>query len=97
MLGERRDYSRQRQSVIAANAELRERELIKMASLCRGRSPTACAAAASPTRSASLAAEAGIAVFRVAFERWVSGPPTRKLLDDDPRLARSGQSADAAD
>src|SRR2546427_566347 len=30
---ERRSYARERRSVIAANAELRERELIKMASL----------------------------------------------------------------
>src|SRR5580700_7116629 len=33
LLQERRDYSLRRQSVIAANAELRERELIKLASL----------------------------------------------------------------
>src|SRR5436305_5558642 len=33
VLQERREYSRQRQSVIAASAELRERELIKLASL----------------------------------------------------------------
>jgi AcrR family transcriptional regulator len=70
MLGGRREYSRRRQSVIAANADLRERELIKMASLS--------AALAEGLRrrgvadpDASLAAEAGIAVFRVAFERWV--------------------------
>jgi len=70
MLGGRREYSRRRQSVIAANADLRERELIKMASLS--------AALADGLRrrgvadpDASLAAEAGIAVFRVAFERWV--------------------------
>ena len=71
MLGGRREYSRRRQSVIAANADLRERELIKMASLS--------AALADGLRrrgvadpDASLAAEAGIAVFRVAFERWVN-------------------------
>ena len=70
LLGEHRDYSRQRQSVIAANAELQERELIKMATLA--------AALADGLRrrgvaepDASLAAEAGVAVFRVAFERWV--------------------------
>ncbi len=33
MLQERRDYSRQRQAIIAANAELQERELIKLATL----------------------------------------------------------------
>src|ERR1700689_770228 len=33
MLQERREYARQRQAVIASNAELQERELIKLASL----------------------------------------------------------------
>ena len=71
LLAERREGARQRQAVIAANAELQERELIKLASLAsalagalRQRSVTEPAA--------SLAAEAGIAVFRIAFERWVS-------------------------
>lgn len=70
VLQERRDYSRQRQAVIAANAELRERELIKLASLA--------AAVAEALRrrgvaepAASLTAEAGVAVFKVAFARWV--------------------------
>ena len=70
-LGQHREYSRQRQSVINANADLRERELIKMASLS--------AALAEGLRrrgvdepDASLAAEAGIVVLRVAFERWIS-------------------------
>jgi AcrR family transcriptional regulator len=71
LLQERRPYARQRQTVIAANAELQERELIKLASL-------ASALAGALRRrgvtepAASLAAEAGIAVFRVAFERWIS-------------------------
>jgi AcrR family transcriptional regulator len=78
VLGRDREFSRQRQSVITANAELRERELIKMASLAaalaeglRGRGVT--------DPDASLAAEAGIAVFRVAFARWVSEPGDREL------------------
>ena len=61
-----------RQAIIAANPELQERELIKLAALAaaladalRGRG------VADP--AASLAAEAGIAVFKVAFQRWVSG------------------------
>ncbi len=78
MLGGRHEYARQRQTVIAANAELRERELIKMAKLS-----AALAAGLRrrgvPDPDASLAAEVGIAVFRVAFERWVNGPRTRKL------------------
>jgi AcrR family transcriptional regulator len=67
---ERRDYSRRRQSIIAANAELRERELIKLAAIA------SAIAEALRTRgvsdpAASLTAEAGIAVFRVAFDRWI--------------------------
>lgn len=67
---ERRDYSRRRQAIISANAELRERELIKLASL------TSAIAEALRHRgvadsAASLTAEAGMGVFRVAFERWV--------------------------
>jgi AcrR family transcriptional regulator len=61
-----RQFSRQRQAIVAASEELRERELIKMATLTtaiaealRGRGVK------EPT--ASLTAEAGIAVFRVAF------------------------------
>jgi AcrR family transcriptional regulator len=69
VVGERRDFSRRRRAIIAANAELQERELIKLASL-----GSAMAAVlrdrgvAEPT--ASLAAEAGMAAFRVAWERW---------------------------
>jgi AcrR family transcriptional regulator len=67
---ERRRYSRQRQAVINANAELRERELIKLASL------TAAIAGALRRRGvrepvADLTAEAAMGVFRVVFERWV--------------------------
>src|SRR2546428_4175068 len=67
---ERRAHRMRRQSVITANAELRERELIKLAAL-----PSAIADTLRrrgvPDPAASLTAEAGIAVFRVAFNRWV--------------------------
>jgi AcrR family transcriptional regulator len=66
----RRPYSLQRQSVIDANPELQERELVKLASLA--------AALADALRrrglhdpAAGITAEAGVAVFRVAFEQWV--------------------------
>ncbi|RKH02535.1 TetR/AcrR family transcriptional regulator [Corallococcus sp. CA053C] len=75
---ERRDYARARQGLIVAHAELRERELIKLADLAsaaadalRGRGVTEPAA--------SLTAEAGIAVFKVAFERWVEDPKSQDL------------------
>ena len=66
----RRPFARVRSTVIAANMGLRERELIKLATL------SAALAQALRERGAgepdaSLAAEAGIAVFRVAFAQWV--------------------------
>jgi AcrR family transcriptional regulator len=70
MFEPRREYAARRQQVIASNPELQERELIKLASLAeavaealRGRG------VGDPT--AILIAEAGVTVFRVAFERWV--------------------------
>lgn len=69
MLESRRDFSRQRQRVIDANRELQERELIKLASLTAALTETLRGrGVAEPT--ANLAAEAGLAAFRVAFERW---------------------------
>jgi MftR C-terminal domain len=70
LLQERRDYSRQRQTVIAANAELQERELIKLASLSAALADVLQRRGVEDP-AASLTAEAGIAVFRVAFERWI--------------------------
>jgi AcrR family transcriptional regulator len=78
MLGEHRDYSRQRQSVIAANAELRERELIKMASLSAAIAD-GLRRRGVPDPAAGLAAEAGVAVLRVSFERWVTASGDRDL------------------
>jgi hypothetical protein len=83
VLGERPERARQRQTVIAANPELRERELIKLASLA---SALAGALRARGVRdpTAGLAAEAGIAVFKIAFERWADESNQRDL----PRLMR---------
>jgi len=67
---QRREYSRQRQAIIAANAELRERELIKLASLASALADALRQRGVSDP-AASLSAEAGIAVFKIAFERWV--------------------------
>jgi AcrR family transcriptional regulator len=79
---DRREFARRRHAVITANPELQERELIKLASMAaalaaslRGRG------IAEPT--ASLAAEAGVAVFKVAFERWIAPGeerPMRQLI-----------------
>ncbi len=83
VMQERREGAKQRHSVIAANTELRERELIKLATLA--------AALADALRrrgvagpAASLTGEAAIAVFKVAFERWVDESNQRDL----PQLIR---------
>jgi len=76
----RRDFSRQRQAIIAASAELRERELIKLASLSAALADTLRGRGV-PEPDASLTAEAGIAVFRIAFERWVDDANELELPD----------------
>jgi AcrR family transcriptional regulator len=76
----RRDYSRHRQAVIAATPELRERELIKLASLAAAFTEALRRRDVAPA-VASLAAETGAAVFRVAFDRWVTEPGDPNLTD----------------
>ena len=80
LVGADRGHSRRRQAVIDATPELQERELIKLARLAivlrdglreRGVSDP----------EAGLAAETGIAIFRVAFERWIHDPDERELAD----------------
>ena len=83
LLQERREYARQRQAVIAASAELRERELIKLASLASAIADTLRRRGVTDP-AASLSAEAGIAVFKIAFERWVQETNRQDL----PRLIR---------
>jgi len=79
MLGEgRRDLAQQRHDVVAANPELRERELAKLADYA-----TAVAAAlrqrgVSETQ-ATLAAAAGMTVLRVAIEQWATADDGQDL------------------
>ncbi|HEY3585499.1 MAG TPA: TetR family transcriptional regulator [Myxococcaceae bacterium] len=83
LLQERREFARQRQAVITANNELRERELIKLASLASALAGALRQRGATDP-AAALTAEAGVAVFKVAFERWVSERDQRDL----PQLIR---------
>jgi AcrR family transcriptional regulator len=106
VLQERRAYALKRQAVIAANAELQERELIKLASLA--------AALAEALRrrgvtdpQASLTAELGIAAFKIAFLRWIDATnrlafpelisdslgQMRALMEAGPRRQRTGHGA----
>jgi AcrR family transcriptional regulator len=81
LLQERREAARQRQTIIAANTELQERELIKLASLASALAGALRRRGVSEP-AASLTAEAGIAVFKIAFGLWVDGDSGQDL----PRL-----------
>jgi AcrR family transcriptional regulator len=66
-------HARRRQAVITANRELQERELLKLASIAEA-TAEALRGRGVPEPAATLAAEAGTAVFRTAFNRWVADP-----------------------
>lgn len=68
---ERRPFARLRSKVIAANPDLRERELIKLATLSEALA-RALRKRGVREPDASLAADVGIAAFRIAFSQWIS-------------------------
>ncbi|HEX2909568.1 MAG TPA: hypothetical protein VH186_02075 [Chloroflexia bacterium] len=74
----RPDFIRQLQAVIDLNAELQERELLKMASLTAVLAEALRQRGISPS-TAMLLAETGIVVFRVAFDRWIAVTGERTL------------------
>ena len=67
---DRREFVQQRQHVIDANIELQERELIKLSSLASALAVALRQRGVSDP-AMSLAAEAGVAVFKIAFNRWI--------------------------
>lgn len=73
------DLARQRHRVISGHAELRERELIKLASLAEAIARTLKERGVRDP-AATLAAEAGVAAFKVAFEQWVESTKKRGLV-----------------
>jgi AcrR family transcriptional regulator len=78
LLQGRAELAPQRQTIIDAHPDLQERELIKMARL------GAAAAAALRDRgvaepAATLTADTGVAVLRIAFARWLAEGVTRPL------------------
>src|ERR1700739_3988357 len=73
LLQENPERVRLRDAVVSANAELRERELIKLAAFASAMAG-ALRDRGIPEPAASVAAETGVAVFKVAFARWVSEP-----------------------
>jgi AcrR family transcriptional regulator len=79
---ERRPHSRLRQRVIVANPEIQERELLKMSALA-----TVLASAlrdrGTAEPSATLAAESGVLVFRLAFEQWLESDRSLAEIESD--------------
>ena len=75
----RREAVARRARIVAAHVELRERELMKLASwsdalerVLRGRGLSG--------RDARLLAEVSVAAFRVAYQRWIDEGPERELV-----------------
>jgi AcrR family transcriptional regulator len=68
-----REHSVKRQAIIDANPGLRERELIKMSRLAAAIAGTLRQRGVDDP-AATLTAEAGVAVFKTAFQRWISEP-----------------------
>ncbi len=96
---DRREYARLRQSIIVANAELQERELIKLARLA-GAIADALRERNVNEPTAILSAELAVVVFKTAFERWVQesnrkdfAQLVRTTIADISTLAARGQSS----
>lgn len=70
-----REFLRERSAVIAANPPLRERELIKLASIS-GALTAALLHRGCDQQKARLATDVGMAVLRLATERWMADEGT---------------------
>jgi AcrR family transcriptional regulator len=66
-----RAYARARQELIASSTELRERDLIKMASLVSAITEALGRRHISP-RTAALAAQAAVTIFNTAYADWIT-------------------------
>lgn len=73
-----REQARQRRDVIAANEALQERELMKLSRLATGVATALCGRGVAEP-AASLTAEVGVVIFRIAVERWIDDTGNRDL------------------
>ena len=87
LLDERRAFALRRAAVLAATPSLQERELLKMTKLAEAITLTLGKRGVADF-DAQLAAEAGVAAFRVAFTRWIA--------DASGDLSLAGHIAEAA-
>jgi AcrR family transcriptional regulator len=95
LFADRLPFARMRSRIIAANPELQERELIKLQSLA-GAIEVALMDRGVSANPATLAAQAGVTVFHVAFARWVDqDDPSafRRLIEESLGELRSVISA----
>jgi AcrR family transcriptional regulator len=83
-LSQYRDFGRARQELIASSPELQERDLIKMTSLALAMAET-LRQRQIPARTATLTAQAAVAVFTAAYGDWVEDSTT----DLDTLMRRS--------
>jgi AcrR family transcriptional regulator len=93
MVEETPEFARTRYSVVSANTELRERELVKLAEIAAAMAG-ALRGRGVPELAASLVAETGVAVYRVAFARWISeqGQSSQPSEQDLPRFLHESMS-----
>ncbi|HLU54136.1 MAG TPA: TetR family transcriptional regulator [Pseudonocardia sp.] len=75
-----RDFARRRQETIAANEQLQERELLKMAKLARAVTDALLARGVAD-RHARLAGDMVVSVFLAAFARWIEPGEERSLVE----------------
>jgi AcrR family transcriptional regulator len=75
---DRHKHARRRQAVIAANPRLQERELIKLSAIASALADGLIRRGVAGS-AANLTAEAGVAVFKVAFDRWITGGRRHQL------------------
>jgi len=76
----RLDETLQRRRIIDAHAELQERGLIKLAALATSLAE-ALRQRGVGASAARLAGEAGVAVYKIAFDRWLEPSNTAALSD----------------
>lgn len=76
-----REFARARQRLVSAHGELRERELVKLASMATAVADALVRRGVDAT-SAQLTSEVTVAAFRVAFARWVDDDSSTGLRDE---------------
>jgi AcrR family transcriptional regulator len=95
LFADRHAFARTRSRIVTTNADLQERELIKLQRLA-GVVTSALVARGLPVNAATLAAQSGVTIFHVAFARWVEqDDPSalRRLMDEALADLRSVTSA----